>query len=105
MNDIPNAELLRDIHQQTAIIAWKELQRFFAQGRVLLLDEALDLVEVAVAMSEDSSSFLEPMIEDGSLKHPSNEQARAWYQQDTDLWSVVVAPYVLVQENQGLENK
>lgn len=87
---------------QTACIAWIELQRFFAQGKVLQVDNSLDLVEVATWMSLDNVSALEPYIENGDIEAPSNDQARYWYDDNTKLWSVVVAPYVLVQE-QGSE--
>ena len=28
---------------------------------------------------------------------PSNDQARHWYQENTEFWAVVLAPYVLIQ--------
>ncbi len=102
MSESPETKLLQELHQQTAKIAWSELQRFFAQGRVLQLDQSLDLVEIAAAMASDSSKVLEPLVEQGLLLYPSNDQARQWFQQETELWSVVVAPYVLVQDNSAL---
>ena len=102
MSDTPSTELLQEIHQQTAKIAWQDLQRFFAQGRVLKLDESLDLVEVAVAMASDATRSLQLLVEKELLQHPSNEQAKRWFEEDTQLWSVVVAPYVLVQDKRDL---
>ena len=85
---------------ETARIAWKELQRFFAQGVVLNVDPELDLVEVACYVAEDDAQKLSELVKDELVVHPSNVQARNWYQQDAQLWSVVVAPYVLVQEKE-----
>lgn len=83
---------------ETARIGWHELQRFFAQGVVLQVDAALDLVEVATWMAQDNTENLEALIAQGHLQAPSNDVARTWYKDNTQLWSVVVAPYVLVQD-------
>jgi len=83
---------------ETARIAWHELQRFFAQGAVLMVDVSLDLVNVAVFIAEDDSQSLQPLIDKGLVRAPDNDIARAWYAKNTELWCVVVAPYVLVQD-------
>ncbi len=77
---------------------WKDLQKFFAQGKVLCVKRSLDLVQTAVWFAEDSANEIEPYIESQVIAQPSNDQARAWYNDDEELWAVVVAPYVLVQE-------
>ena len=41
-----NDNVLDNIHGQTSKIAWRELARFFAGGKVLLVDKSLNLVEV-----------------------------------------------------------
>lgn len=85
---------------ETARVSWKELQRFFAQGVVFCVDSELDLVEVACCVAEDDAQKLSELVKDELVVHPSNDLARTWYQQDAQLWSVVVAPYVLVQEKE-----
>ena len=83
---------------ETALIAWHDLQRFFAQGVVIEVANSLDLVVVASLLADDQATALADLIEQEQVAYPSNEQARRWYQHNTQLWSVVVAPYVLVQE-------
>lgn len=83
---------------ETALIRWHELQKFFAQGAVLQIDEDLDLVETASLFADDKVDVLEPLLQALKVRQPTNEQARSWYDQDSELWSVVVAPYVLVQD-------
>ncbi len=100
-----DTELKAKLHSETAKIAWSELQRFFAQGSVLQIDEDLDLVQVAVWFAEDDSNKLEPYITSGSIAPPSNDKARAWFATSAELWSVVVAPFVLVQESKVDEEK
>jgi len=83
---------------ETALIAWHELQRFFAQGVVMWASDELDLVTVATLFAEDQADELTLLLETSKIAAVSNEQARDWHAHDIELWSVVVAPFVLVQE-------
>lgn len=89
---------LEKLYSETALIAWSELQRFFAQGVVIWVSDSLDLVETAVLFAEDRADVISKLLDEKSVCYPSNDQARAWYDSNADLWSVVVAPYVLVQD-------
>ena len=90
--------ILEKLHSETALMHWSDLQRFFAQGKVLHVENSLDLVQVAIWLAEDSVGELAPFIESNSIASPSNDQARSWYNNNVELWTVVVAPYVLVQQ-------
>ena len=85
------------VNLETAQIAWKELQRFFASGATLFVSSDLDLVEVAFQISEDSKSQVAQWMAAGQIGRVSDEQAQAWYDADAVVWAVVVSPYVLVQ--------
>ena len=90
---------LTKINQETSRIAWKELQRFFASGAVVLVAEDLDLVEVAFQISEDNQQLVAEWLNAGKIAKVTDDQALAWYEADADVWAVVVSPYVLIQEN------
>jgi hypothetical protein len=97
--------LLRDkINRETAKIPWIELLRFFAQGRVVLISQGLDLVEIAALSSDNRSAELESWASEGKIAKVSDEQAQRWLQTDALLWTVVVKPWVFVQET-GPESK
>ncbi len=98
VNDEPKMSLQEKLHSETAQISWLELQRFFAQGLVLNVEGSLDLVEVAMMFAQDQSNELAPFIESSKVVAPSNDQARDWFEKEVLLWSVVVAPFVLVQQ-------
>jgi hypothetical protein len=92
-------ELLRvKINRETAKIPWTGLQRFFAQGRVVLVSRGLDLVEVAALVCEDRSDDIEAWMSDGKIEKVPDELARRWLDSDSKLWTVVVKPWVFVQE-------
>lgn len=86
---------------ETAKIPWLELQRFFAAGKVMWVADELDLVDVACALQQDDLQRVKAWTEAQKLAPVSNEQARAWVDDDSLLWSVVVKPWVLVQELTG----
>lgn len=90
--------LKRDIHAETAKIAWSELQRFFAAGKAIYVDPDLDLVEIALQMSLDDSAGIRRWMDSGKLAPVSDEQARYWIDTDASVWAVVVKPWVLVQD-------
>ena len=90
--------LIEKLHGETARICWLELQRFFAQGAVMQVADTLDLVKVAAWFAEDNHQELEIHFKSGAIAAPSDAQARTWYTQKAELWGVVVAPFVLVQE-------
>ena len=102
MADTDTAELqalLRDeIHAETSKIAWSELQRFFAAGRAVHVSAELDLVEVALQVSNDNSALIRQWIDEGSIAPVPDDRARRWIEADATVWAVVVKPWVLVQD-------
>lgn len=92
------ARLRADFHAQTARIAFTELQRFFAAGRLVCVAPDLDLVEVAVELACDNRGRLEHWLADGAVEAVSDARAREWLGHDARLWAVVAEPWVLVQE-------
>jgi hypothetical protein len=83
---------------ETASIGWLELQPFFARGALLWVNPELDLVAVAVALAEDDKASMSAWLAAAQVGKISGLQAEDWLQRDPALWSVVVAPWVLVQE-------
>ena len=89
--------LVAKLNQETARIAWSELQRFFARGRTVSVAGDLDLLDVAAAFAEDRADLLRQWRDDGRVDSVSDDQARDWLAADRQVWTVVVAPWVLVQ--------
>lgn len=94
----PQQILRAKVNLETARIAWKELQRFFASGSAIAVAADLDLVEVAFQISEDNKKQVAEWLSGGKIGAVTDAQALAWYEADADVWAVVVSPYVLVQE-------
>ncbi|MDP2761816.1 MAG: DUF2288 domain-containing protein [Sideroxyarcus sp.] len=87
------------LNLETAQIAWRELQRHFASGVVIAVSSALDLVEVALQISQDNKSQVAQWLDSGKIGRVTDGQALAWYKDDVIVWAVVARPYVLIQES------
>ncbi|WP_333607087.1 DUF2288 family protein [Arsukibacterium sp.] len=104
----PDAHLIIDEHDpalieakiisETAKISWLDLQKFYAAGSVLKVAAQADLVKVALALQQDDTAKISRWLASAEIGQPSVEQAQQWYQQQTQLWAVVIAPWVLVQQ-------
>ncbi len=90
--------LRREYLGQTARIPWRDLQTHYARGSVIAVAPELDLVEVAVQLGLDNTGQFQQWIDEGRVAAASDDQARRWHDDDRELWAVVAAPWVLVQE-------
>ena len=88
------------INQETAEMHWSELQRYFASGRVVHVDSALDLVEIALAFTLDQADEIKKIQENNRIDFVTDDQAKTWFESDAVLWAVVVKPWVLVQQKE-----
>lgn len=103
MNDseITNEQLVRGkLNSETARIAWKELQRYFAGGYTLLVSQQLDLIDVGYQFHQDNAAQIEQWLNSELISQVSNEQARQWFNDDATLWACVVSPWVLIQDSE-----
>ena len=91
---------LRDrLNLQTARITWPELERYFAGGKVIQVTPELDLIDVAACIAEDEATQLKNWIDNQQVGQLNDDTALQWAAQQPDnLWAVVIAPWVLVQE-------
>jgi hypothetical protein len=97
----PQAQRRADFLAQTARIAFSDLQRYFAAGKLILIDDQLDLVEVATQLADDNKAQFEEWLSASRIAGVSDAQAVAWLAENRELWAVVADPWVLVQERRG----
>ena len=96
-SDIDKAKL----NQETSLIRWHELQRFFATGQAIYVAPELDLVEVALQISENNSSQVKDWTKALKIGKVTDDQARQWFESDASVWAVVIKPWVLVQSDKS----
>lgn len=84
---------------ETARIDWPALERFFAQGKLLWVAHALDLVAVAEAIANDDHARVTAWLASGEVaRMPAEVAADIVARQPQELWAVVVSPWICVQE-------
>jgi len=93
-----NVDLHTRINSETGVLAWSELVRFFARGVVIKVAAELDLVDVGQSFARDDSKRVESWLENSLLARASDDDARDWTQREPEFWTLVAAPWVLVQE-------
>jgi hypothetical protein len=91
-------QLTSELLLETAQISWRELQRFFASGHAIAVDNSLDLIYVASQITKDNAAQIKTWMESGLVDAVKDSQAQAWYEQDAMVWALVIKPWVLVQQ-------
>ncbi|MDO4997067.1 MAG: DUF2288 domain-containing protein [Neisseria sp.] len=86
------------INTETAKIAWSELQTHFARGAAVYVHADLDLIATARLFADDDSSTVAKLMQQGQIHLVSESQAAEFYQNNQQMWAVVIAPWVLIQE-------
>ena len=99
-NQIPEGKvpLSAKLNLETAQIAWKDLQTFFAGGSVVQVEKGTDLILVAEQLAADNSELFSQWLKEGTVRVVPDEQALKWFDEDAVLWAVVIKPWVLVQD-------
>lgn len=99
MTSTPSAdELKAKLNLETSRIDWHDLQTYYARGHVVRVSPDLDLLDVAAELTADNKARFENWMSVDQVGDVPPELARAWYERHAQLWAVVVAPWVLVQD-------
>lgn len=85
------------LNLETASIEWKDLQLFFAQGKLLVVKPNSDLVNVASLIADNELKALEDLIKQQQIEFATPKWVKENCQQTTLVWAVVVSPYVICQ--------
>ena len=86
------------LNSEAAKIPWRELQRHYARGVIIVVSADMDLIATAVSLAGDDRAAAEQWTDGGGLRRADDDDARNWLEHDTVLWALVMAPWVLVQE-------
>lgn len=86
------------LNHDTAKIEWSALQEPLRQELVIKVSTDLDLIEVGCQFSLDNHDQVKAWMDSAQVQKVDDAQAQAWSEDNRELWAVVVAPWVLVQE-------
>ncbi len=94
----PDDEIMARLNAETGRIGWMALLPHFARGQVVRVAPGLDLLEAAAALARDDSERVRRWMDEGWMGPVDEDRARQWQQPEREVWAVVVAPWVVVQE-------
>jgi len=101
MNDASlqsDEELRAHLHGETSKLPWTELEKHFARGVVFKVARGIDILDVAIVIARDDKDTLKIWVDNKEVTAVEVEDAQKWHDTSASLWSVVVAPFILVQE-------
>jgi hypothetical protein len=87
-----------ELEKECAEIPYKELERFFAKGALIVVDKSLNIIDVADVVQEDDPDTLQQWITKGLVTRAHDEHALKWTETDANLLAVTMTPWVIVQE-------
>lgn len=92
------AVIRQKLNIDTAKINWGALHEHQQQESVIAVSTDLDLIDVACEFTLDNHDQVREWLQQTKVAKVSDDQAQRWKTEDRELWAVVVAPWVLVQE-------
>jgi hypothetical protein len=94
-----NQDLINDLAQSLDEAQWGWLYPHLQRGAVILVSNDLNLVEVGKAIANDTTTLVKGWIQKRLIGKPTVEQIQLWDKSpEKKFMSIVVQPYVLVQE-------
>ena len=93
-------ELRQDLANMVGPIQWNWLKPHIARDAGVFVDPQLDLVEVGIALTNDNVQSVQRWIGEQLIMKPTKDQLQTWgvAGPSNPLQSLIVQPYVLVQE-------
>lgn len=90
-------DLKTQLAKDLAPMDWETLIPHVKRDSVIVVDEALDLVEVAVAIAEDNATVVQNWLSELLLHKPSQEELNFWNTQpQKEFNTLIVQPFVLI---------
>ncbi len=96
--------LEESIRRDMAEISWAELKVKCPHEAIVMVQEHLDLIEVALAVAEDRSDLVAQWLENGGLKKLAEDDIAELDVQQPDFLGAYLTPFVLVQRLNASEN-
>lgn len=94
-----NADLRAELTNMTGPVEWEFLKPHVQRDAVVVVNPQLALEEVGVAIATDNTQAVERWINEQLILKPNPEQLVTWSNDNKSLLSLIVQPYVLVQDS------
>ena len=92
-------DLRAELEKMVGPVQWEVLKPHAGRDAVVVVNAQLDLVEVGKAIAADSTQAVSRWINEQLIVKPTAEQLADWNRENKQLMSLIVQPYVLVQDS------
>ena len=89
-----DSSLKTTLKDDVGTVSWSWLRPHEKHGILFLVEEKLDLVEVAVEVAEDRVTQIKTWLENGDLVRPIPNQVAEWEENGGLFSGIIVKPYV-----------
>lgn len=79
-------------------IQWEWLKPHVQRDAVVIVNEQLNLADVGVAIAQNQTQAVERWINEQLIIKPNAEQLTLWSSENKQFLSLIVQPYVLIQD-------
>lgn len=91
--------LQETLEKDVADISWQDLQPHAKRDAIIVIQDNLELPEVAAAIAEDNTASVQGWISTQAIAKPSAEQLTTWNQTpEKQFIALIVQPFVVVKE-------
>ncbi len=98
MNENTAIKDYQELKDECAPVFYKEIEKFFAKGMLVLVAEALDIIKVALAIQADDKQTMQKWIDQSLVVRVHDDHAIKWSKTNEPLMAITAVPWVLVQE-------
>lgn len=92
------SDIKQRLQKDIASISWQEILPHAKRDAVFVIDERLDLLDVAEAIALDNASVVSNWIAEQLIAKPSNAQLAHWNSHpETQFTTAIVQPFVIIQ--------
>lgn len=91
-------DLRTELEKMVGPVQWEVLKPHARRDAVVVVNGQLDLVTVGAAIAADNTQAVSRWINEQLIVKPTAEQLAEWSVENRRFLSLIVQPYVLVQE-------
>jgi len=98
MSENSKIKSYHELKEECAPVFYKEIEKFFARGMLVLISQEIDIIHVALAIQNDDTKTMQKWIEEQKVIRVHDEHALKWSKVNETLLAITAVPWVLVQE-------
>lgn len=92
------SDLRTQLSEDLSIVSWAHLRPHHERDALVLVDDALDLVDVAVALAKDDTQSVAAWMHTKLVRRSAPDDDARWTRQGATFQFLIVRPWVLARE-------